>query len=215
MSRMKLVVLSLLAAFALSAVASSTASAHEWLVNGKAIAAGEKVEINGNQIPGNNQLEGVIAKLSIHITCQEVLAPPAGNTIEEKGKFKIKLEYKACTVYALESEAMGNEPKCKVAAFNAEGSGELTAAGIMTVSGAPFATIKIENSETETCLLDGEFKVETTQVCSLPHYAVAAWVAVIECNPAGSEKLKLGTEPAKLYSVVGVSGTKGQKLSSN
>jgi len=212
MSRMKLVMLSLLAAFSLSAVASSTASAHEWIVNGKAVAAAEKVEVNGNQLQGNNQLEGVIAKSSVHITCQEVLAPPAGNILEEKGKLKIKLEYKACTVYTIAAEAVENQPNCKVAGLTAEGAGELTEAGILTVKGAPFATIVISGTG---CLLNGEYKVETTEVCSLPHYAVAVYVATIECNPAGSKELKLGTESSKLYSVIGIAGTKGQKLSSN
>jgi hypothetical protein len=212
---MKLLMLSLLATFALAGVASSTASAHEWFVNGVKIAAAEKVEIDGNQIPGDNQLEGIIATLNVHITCQEVLAPPAGNLLEEKGKVKIKLEYKACTIYTVGGEVVENQPKCKVAGFTAEGAGELTEAGIFTVKGAPFATIKVENSETEACTLKGEFKVETTDLCSLPHFGVAGYVPVIECNPTGSKELKLGAEPAKLYATVGVAGTKGQKFSSN
>ncbi len=207
--------LSALVVFAFAAVASSTASAHEWFVNGKAIAAAEKVEISGNQLPGENQLEGVILGASVHISCQQVVLPAASNLLEEKGKLKTKQEYKACTLSTVNGEGVvENSPKCKIANFNAEGAGELSEAGIIKVKGEPFAIIKIEENG-GACTLKGEYKVETTQECSLPHFAVASLVAVILCNPTGSKLLKLGVEPAKLYADIGVAGTKGQTLSSN
>lgn len=213
---LKVVLLSALAVFAFAAVGATTASAHEFFVNGKAIGAGEKIEVQGNQLPGNNQLEGVIAGASVHISCQQVLLPAAKNVLEEKGKLKTAQEYKACTLTTVNGEGIvENSPKCKVANFNAEGSGELTEAGVFSVKGSPFATIKIENSETETCTLKGEYKVETTQECSVPHYSVSVYILLILCTPLGSKSLKLGTEPAKLYASIGLAGVKGQLLSAN
>ncbi len=215
MSKLRMLLLSLVAMVALGSVTAATASAHEFLVNGAAIGAGEKVEIQGNQLPGNNQLEGVIAGASVRILCLVVLLDPVGNLLEEKGKLKTKQEYKSCSVSSVSGGAAENQPKCKVANFTAEGSGELTEAGVISVKGSPFTTIKIENNGTETCLLKGEFKVETTQECSLPNYPVTSYIIIILCSPTGSKLLKLGTEPAKLNAIFGVSGTKGQTLSSN
>jgi hypothetical protein len=220
MSRMKIVVLGLLAVFAVSAVASSSAFAHEWLVNQKAIAKGEKVEIQGNQIPGINQLEDTIAKLSVHISCQLVIVPAAGNILTEGGRLeKFKTEYKACTVTTVSGGVVESQPKCKVKEFAVEGTGELSEAGIVSLKEKEkvgLATIHIEEvTGAGACTLAGEFKVEGSQICTLPHYAVDVDVAVLECNPAGSKELKLGSEPAKLYSSVGLSATKGQTLGSN
>lgn len=218
MSKMKVVMLSLLATFALGAVGSATASAnatHRWLVNGAEITGTETVALVGNQIPGNNQLEGVVASTSVHITCQEVLTASGANYLEKEGKLKMKLEYKACTVYSVAGGVVENQPKCRVLNMTAEGSGELIEAGQFKLEGKPFVVVKIENAESVTCLIKGEYKVEPSLTCTLPHYAVQLYVATIECNPEGSKELKLGTEIAKLYSVFGIAGTKGQLLSSN
>jgi hypothetical protein len=215
MSRVKLVMMSLLAVCVLSAVASSTAlAAHEFLVNGKAVAKGEKVEVQGNVVAA--QLEGVVAKLSIHVTCQEGIAPAAGNVLEEAGQLKIKVELKACTVTTISSGVAENQPKCKLKEFSAEGSGELTEAGIISVKGSPFAVIHIEEvSGAGTCSLVGEFKIEGKQLCAIPDYALTGTLGPVVCDPTGSKELKLGGEPIKLYTSIGLSGTKGQTLSSN
>jgi hypothetical protein len=210
--------LSLLATFALGAVVSATASAnasHEWFINGAKITGTETVSIAGNQIPGNNQLEGVVASTSVHIVCQEVLTASGANYLEKEGKLKMKLEYKACTVYSIAGGVIENQPKCRVLNMTAEGSGELIEAGQFKLEGKPFVIVRIENAEGVTCLIKGEYKVEPSLTCSLPHYAVQGYVAVIECNPEGSKELKLGTEIAKLFTSFGVAGTKGQLLSSN
>jgi hypothetical protein len=218
MSRTKLVMVSLLVTFALSAVSSPTVSAHEFIVNGKGVAAGEKVEFGGNwQQQQQQQIEIVVAKLSAHMHCQMVIIPiGTTNVLEEKGKMKVKIEFKACTVYTLSGEIIENQPKCKIKEFTAEGSGELTEAGMITVKGAPFATIHIEEvTGAGACTLAGEFKIEGTQLCPISHYAVGVIVIIITCNPAGSKELKLGGEPAKLYLPLVASGSKGQRISSN
>jgi hypothetical protein len=214
MSKAKLAILSMLAAFALSATASATAMAHEFFVNEKAIGKGEKVEVQGNQIPGVNQLEGTVAKLQVHITCQENPLP-AGSTdvLEEAGKLKIKSEYKGCTVSTVSGGVVENQPKCKLKEFAAEGSGELIESGTMSVKGSPLGTVHIEEvTGAGACTLTGEFKMEGTQACTVPHSEVVVTVLTVECNPAGSKELKLGAEPTKLTSTASITGTKGQKI---
>jgi hypothetical protein len=118
--------------------------------------------------------KGTVAKLSIHITCQEGLLPAgAENVLEEAGKFKIKLEFKACTVTTVNAGVIENQPKCKVASFTAVGSGELTEAGIISVTNKPFATIEIaEVTGAGACTLTGKFEITGTQLCAIPHYSL-------------------------------------------
>ncbi len=188
------------------------ASAHEFLVNGTAIAPAEKIEVQGNVIAV--QTEGILAGASIHTTCQEGVVPAASNLLEEKGKVKIKIEYKACTISTVNAGVVENLPKCKLASFNIEGSGELTEAGVVSIKGSPFATLKIEENG-GACTLKGEFKEEGTVLCSIPDYSVTGNLALLVCTPTGSTGLKEGTEPAKLYLTTGLYAAKGQTLSSN
>jgi hypothetical protein len=201
---------------ALLTTANEVRPEHRFIVNGKTIGKGEKIEVQANLASAVNQLEGVVAKLSVHISCQLTLAPAAGNALEESGKLKLKVEYKACAATTVSGGVVENQPKCKVKEFAAEGTGELAEAGVIVVKGTPFATVHMEEvTGAGACTLAGEFKVEGSQKCSLAHYPVTVTVGVIECNPSGSKELKLGGEPAKLYSSIAVSGTKGQTLSSS
>jgi hypothetical protein len=216
MSRVKLVMLSLLATFALSAVASSTALAtHEFLVNGKAIAKGEKVEVQGNVIAEGT--ETTIAKLPVHMACVEGAVPPGTtNVLEEAGKFKTKVEYKTCGVVTVSGGIAEDQPKCKVPGFITEGSGELTEAGVVSIKGTPFATVRIEEvAGAGACALTGEYKVEGTQLCAIPDYSLTGYIGPIVCDPTGSKELKLGGEVLKVFSTTGIYATKGQTLSSN
>jgi hypothetical protein len=215
MQRMRFAMLSVLAALALSAVASSTAMAtHEFFVNEKTIGKGEKIEVDGNQMPGGNLLEGTVAKLQINIACQANQLPAgSADVLEEAGKFKIKSEYKGCTVSTVSGGTVENQPKCKLKEFAAEGSGELIESGTMRVKGSPLGTVHIEEvSGAGACALAGEFKMEGTQACTVPNSEVVVTVLTVACNPAGSKELKLGAEPTKLTSTVSIAGTKGQKI---
>jgi hypothetical protein len=215
---MRFAMLSVLTALALSTVASATASAYVFNINGKELAEGEKIEVIGNAIPGENQLEGTVAKSTIATTCQGDLLPSAGNVIEERGKLKVKIEFKACTVVSINKGVVENLPKCRVKGgeFAMTAEGELTGAGELTIkpkSGEPLVTLTIEEvSGGGACTLTGTYKVEGSQVCTLPHFEVQAAVVALACNPAGG-KVKLGGESARLYTTVAIAGAKGQKLS--
>jgi hypothetical protein len=216
MSRTKVVMLGLLAAFALSAVSSSAASAHEWLVNGKPIGTGEEVELNGSLIPNQptQHSQATVAGLPIDIVCHR----PHGffGWLKAAVKFIFKGVLSVCQAPTIASGVISNQPKCKVSDINVEGKGELIEAGQVVLSGAPFATFKIEEvMGAGACALTGEYKIEGTQVCTLPHYSVTATTMVLECNGAGSKELKLGVESTKFYAQALFAGAKGQTLSSN
>ncbi len=201
-----------------SAVACEGGMAHEFLVNGAKIAAGEKVEVRGT---GGFAVEATVASLATHVRCDEGLLPVGtANVLEEAGKFKSKLELKACTSTIVSTGTEEDEPKCKVANFNVENTGELTEAGIATISGAAaekvFAEIVIsEVAGAGACALAGTYKLKGTTACDIPDYLVTIPGIFIGCDPLGSKEIKLGTESAKLDLPLGIEGTKGQTFSSN
>ncbi len=222
MSRMKFVMLSLVAAFALSATAVSTASAHEFLVNGTPLASGATEGLQGEQnLNTIYQFESVVKGTSIHITCQETLIGSEKNFLEggNPGKAKLFPEFKACTGYSVNTKThlVENLPECKTKVTSTQAEGELTGPGELTLrpkSGSSFAEVEFA-TETGACTIAGTFKVEGNELCTLPHFAVEGAVAQLECNPGGSSLKLGGTEPAKFYGGFALASTKGNKFSSN
>jgi hypothetical protein len=219
MSTVKFTALIILATLILGAGESSTAlAAHEFVVEGKAIAKGSKVEVRGS---GGVALEGSIAALSSHIGCGEGLLPVGtSNVLEEAGKFKSKIELKACGTDDISAGVEEDEPKCKVPNFNVESTGELIEGGVASVSGSgtekSFATIKIEEvSGAGACAVAGEFALKGATTCDVPDYLVTSPGFLIACNPLGGKEVKLGKETTKLDLTLGIEGTKGQTFSSN
>ncbi len=219
MYKMRLAALTIFSVLALGVGESATAlAAHEFVVGGKAVGKGEKVEVQGG---GGIFLEATAAKTATHLRCAEGLLP-AGvtNVLEELGKFKSKLELKACTATAVTAGAEEDEPKCKVPNFNLESAGELTEAGVASISGVGekvlLATVKIEEvAGAGACSLAGTYELKGTSLCDIPDYLVTGPGIVMGCNPLGSKEVKFGLEPAKLDLSLALSGTKGQTFSSN
>lgn len=198
---------------------SGSAIAHEFLVNGAAIAKTEKVEVKGN---GAVALEAEIAKTAAHIGCSEGLLPSGvSDVLEEAGKFRSKIELKACGVDIVSGGGEEDLPKCKVANFNVENTGELTEAGIATVLGAGaerlFGQILIsEVTGAGACTLTGTYKLTGTTACDIPDYQVTNPGITVACSPLGAKEVKLsGAESVKLDLALGIEGLKGQSFSSN
>jgi hypothetical protein len=218
MSRTKLVIALMSTALILGPGASTALAAHEFLVNGKGVAKEEKVEVDGT---GAIFLEATVAKTATHLACGEGVIPTgASNVLEELGKFKTKLELKACTSTSVAAGVEEDAPKCKVPNFNLEATGELTEAGIATVSGTGaekiLATVKIEEvAGAGACALAGTFKLKGSTGCDIPDYLVTHPGFGVGCTPPGGKEVKFGEEPAKLDLALGVVGTKGQSFSSN
>jgi hypothetical protein len=221
MSRMKLVVLSLVAAFALSAVASSTALAtHEFKVEGKTIASGSNVEVQG-QIIELGQLEGTLGKsVNIHITCNDALGPAsAKNVLESGGKAKLFAEFKGCSVYEVNKGGPVNLEACKVKEITAEANGETTAeAGTIKFEGSgtgkSFGKVVIGKvaGSSESCSVEGEVEVTGSQLCDIPSYAFEGDIGELICTGTGSKELQLNKASAKIYARLAVAPTNGQKL---
>ncbi len=219
MSRVKFIMLSMLAAFALSAVASATASAHEFFINGSALSKTE--EVQGNSIPyaTENKFESIIAKLNVNINCAVAVAPGgAANVLETAGKIKSKIEFKDCSIYKTAKGATEEQIACSLKEpVVAEAEGSLNGAGELELK--PTAANKTLFSEFEIvgtgCAIAGKQKVEgEPQRCAIPNYGVEAEIGFVSCGPGGSA-LKLGTEGAKLYFTIALVSKVDNKFYSN
>jgi hypothetical protein len=127
MSKMKVVLLSLLALLTASTatVATARASTHNFKIEGTELVGTEGVELYGKQ----NTLETTLGSAKVLIECQEAVGPTKGNVLEEKGKSKFELQLKNCS--ALEANGTGRPAfltGCTVATITLKGTGELTGA---------------------------------------------------------------------------------------
>jgi hypothetical protein len=216
MSRVKLIVLGLMAAFALSAVASSTALAtHEFKVEGKTIVSGEKVEVTGQAAQG--QLESEVATTAVHLTCNQPGFAPVGatNVLQASGVAKAKIEFSGCTLNIVSGGKPEDVPGCKVneGKTTVEAEGELGSGvpGQITFT-VKAGELKIEKVGSLSCSLEGELKYKGSQVCDIPSWGFESTMGLLVCTGTGSISLKLGEKPAKLYLVGGVTTTSGKKL---
>jgi hypothetical protein len=245
MSRMKLIVLGLMAAFALSAVASSTAlaAANEFKVEGKTIEKGSKVEVTGQGLI-LGQLEGTVTSSNIHIGCNNAYGPAGTeNSLEAEGKSNLKAEFTGCTLYVVPATGTNkglpeNVPGCKIQTGGklglivTEAKGELNPVpeiGLITYMGSQGATEKLSTFEiTEAaggspkCPLGSlSIEVKGKQTCAIPSYGFESTIGGLICDGSGSNKLEMGKaggssfSNAKIYEALGVSATKGQKLGVN
>jgi hypothetical protein len=221
MSRVKFVMLGLLAALALSAFASAApASAHEFFVNTKAVAEKEKVEMVGNTIGHRQPQFELIQKGTIlHIQCQRVTLSKF--TLGFAGSIVLSLLLSGCTSTTVVNQLAVLHPTCKIGnggEIKVEAEGKITTAGEVALT--PKGSIVIEEAieKAGACATAGTYTLAGESKCTLPHYSVEAAVAAIECNPAGSTlKTEIGAEKtsAKFYGSFAFAGAAGQKVASN
>ena len=229
MQRMKLIMLGLLAVFAVSAVASESASAHRYFrekcveraegQGTKFLTEKECIEQPAKPIPGKwehetigianiegtsgvSKLESVIAKETVTIEC---LKDVFTGTLEPGGKSKGEVKFTECKVFnKLHEELVA----CKVKEpIEFQFTDQLVG-----IAGRPedefkptkaeetFVEITIENVTGKNCLEKvTNLKVKGTQTCELPNAGALLVTHEIVCTPSGG-KLKLGTEEAKFTS---------------
>jgi hypothetical protein len=204
MSKMKFILLSLLAAFAVSAVGSATASAtHNFKIEGTEIGKAAKEEVTVTSKTA--ELESVVGALKIKITCQEDYGTPATNAIEGEGKSKFEINFRnGCILWEI------SKAGSKVLLSACKVKEPIIAKGedlLVGPAGFPqeefkekgkeaFAIIEITGG---TCAIANTLEVKGTAKCSLPEAAVDQVVHEISCQAEG-EELKLGAEPAFFYS---------------
>lgn len=205
MTRLRLILLSMLAVFAVSAVASASASAaskceakeeggdNTWCIEGK--------ELAGEQALTTSQKTSFVltaAAAGITLTCTKETG--SGTLVQvnstEPAASDVELTFSGCTLTSL--------PNCKVKEpIKVNGGGDLLDAvtkGRSEVTFTPsegetFAEITIENNGAKTCLQKGTFPVTGSQTCALPKGEEEITKHEVECKTTGS-KLKLGKNEA-------------------
>ncbi len=214
MSRVKIVLLSLLAVFAVSAAASATASAsatHVYKIEGTELASGSEA-IEGDSLTGG--LETKIAKLNTVLICQEDIVK---GEIKPKGESTAIVEFKNC--YLVEKNKEGKKTfltACSVKEpVEAKANDELTEHSIDVFKGSgekeKFAEVEIKG---EGCALNGKYEVLGSQTCAIPESEFEKAVHSLICTPAGS-KLTFGKEAAQLFGEEQVKLKSGKNFSGN
>jgi hypothetical protein len=201
MTRVRVVLLSLLAVFAVSAVASSTASAaHVYLIEQTELLSSEAIEDQGQ----NMKLETKILNVPIFIQCQEELST---GTIKPKGESTFRIEMKNCYLVENNNGKKVFLPGCPIAEpIIAEGLDLLIEHSVDEFKGelnkekGLFASVELTS---EKCALKGKYKITGAQICAIPEAEFEKVLHHLICTPAGS-KLVLGggekTEPAQYFS---------------
>jgi hypothetical protein len=193
-NQLKLLLVSMLAVFAVGAVASSSASAHEFLIEGAPVAATTKV----TDTSGVSKLEGVAL---VTIECNK---DTSTGTIEPEGDSTANVKFTECKVVGAAT--------CKVTEpveFNV--IDELTifkqAAGELFEPASGFTFVEITVTG---CSLEGKYKAKGKQQCELPEGEVEKVEHNVVCKPEGSE-LKLNTAVANFTSTETVKLESGKK----
>ncbi len=189
MSKIKLVLLSALAVFAVAGVASATASAHEFKIEKKGIVADESISGSSK----TSVLESKISGKAFKLKCT---SDTFTGTIKAGGKDTGTVTFKGCTVDEPAEGCLveGGEIKAKV---NSEliGAAKPVKELFTPEVGETFATFTLT-----TCALKGKYEVKGSQECDLPEGETEKVEHSIDCKKAGS-KLKLGKEAASYESL--------------
>jgi hypothetical protein len=200
MSRMKVILLSLLAVFAVSAAASATASAaHVYLIEQTELLSSEAIEDQGQ----NGKLEARIPNgPPVLIQCQEELS---SGTIKPKGESTFKNEYKNCYIIENSNGKKVFLVNCEIKEpIIAEGTDLLIEHSVDEFKGTGaeklFTTIELTGTK---CIIAGKYTVTGAQLCAIPEAEFEKVLHHLICTPAGS-KLVFGkgekTEPGQLFS---------------
>ncbi len=166
MTRIKLIMLSMVAVLGVSAVASTSAFALEtrWTVEGTTVTTETPVE----GVVGTAQLNSIILGQKIIIECTENTLSNAA--IEKEGKSKGEIKFKKCTVVTVAGGVRGALPKCvvkepiefKFLDLLVAGPGGVLEDEFKPSTGEEFVTIHIENKGEEICTLRGVYEATGT-----------------------------------------------------
>ena len=192
--KLRAIVLAAFAALALSATAAASASAHEYLVEGKAI---KSAALKSTSETGTvNRLHGVPQGVSSTILCTQ--RAYTGLTLGAAGVSGGTLSFSTCTVEKPAGCKVAEPIKTEVAGSLEEIGGALVSKFAPKVAGTPFTEITFEN-EASCSLKAKKFKVEGNQKCELPSATSEKAAHGITCAFTGSE-LSLGGKKAEFES---------------
>lgn len=237
MSKVKLILLGMLAVLAVSAVASATAEAKETIgfwdcqphenghwENSQCTKAGppddyETEEIRETKAEGTSQtseLAGKLLGISVLIRCEKDTFTA---TLKAGGASEGEVKFTGCRVLTENESVLKERPECIVKEpIEFKFTDRLIETGKQAFSdefkgilesGKTFVEITIENKGTEKCPVADTAKVTGTQTCPIPKAEEPLVTHEIVCTPTGSN-LELGGKPAKFTSTEKVKLDSGQ-----
>ncbi len=201
MTRIKLILLSMVAVLGISAMASASASALEtrYMVGANEVKGTEKIEAEGTVGPA--QLTSVILGEKIVIECTNNKL--TGATLEAEGKSKGEILFNKCAVSVITGGKREAQPKCVIKEITfkftdllIDGPGGVIEDEFKPSTGENFVTIVIENvSEKEVCTLKGSYETTGSYDAAAPEGELSATEHELLFTSTGS-KVKLHKEPA-------------------
>ena len=204
MTKKRLALLGILAAFALTGVTTATASAHEFLVNGSAL----NVLLHGAFTSTTSRLRFELLNKK-----SEIISTLDTGTfsIGPNGTSTYEISFTGNTIDEIGSGGeLIAEPNCVIKLITFHGTDELLeheSKLLDTFAGSEqpvFTHIKIENLSAEkTCAFKGTFSIEGTLNAILNHPETPEKLRDLEFNPAvaGSQSLTLAGKPATFESI--------------
>jgi hypothetical protein len=204
-SMFRSVLVTLVAVFALGAVAAASASAHEFIVEGKAVAGGEKVAAEGEG--GTTTIEWTEGTTKIKVECA---SSKVFDTLEGGGASEGEVALSSCS--------LAGSTLCKVPNLLYSTRDQLSgSAGSLVDDFKPagersqFFVLEFTGS---LCSIKGGYTIEGAYACGLPEVGKEAAEHEIACKPEGSE-LTFAGKPVRLTSVVKVGLKSGKKWSAS
>jgi hypothetical protein len=193
-------IVGLVALFAVSAIAASAETTHEFYVNGKALT-GTETALASLKTTGTSEMFGTAAGINIVIVCT---TGTGEITFEKEGHNKGKMEYTSCIV---KEESTGKEmSKCKVVTpIVARVKGHLEEPvstmfdNLEGESSATIAALTIEGGECTVRVTNAA--ITGKQRCEVPEATTEKETHAIVCKTSGSS-LEFDGSPAKVSSPI-------------
>jgi hypothetical protein len=204
MTRIKLILLSMVAVLGISAVASvASAAAAEPLTRYSVEGIGEiKEALEVTATVGTAQLSGFLLKAKIMIECTK--NKEVGGLIEPEGKSKGEIVYEGCTLYSIHSIKESLSANCRVTEpikfkfldLLIVGKGGLIEDEFKPATGENFVEITVGNAPEKTCLEKGTFPAKGTYTASLGAEGEVLKTLHELVFTSGGSKLTFNGEPA-------------------
>jgi hypothetical protein len=209
MSRLKLTLLTVVAAMALSAIASSSALAetkpcketgsNRWVFcfdSGLEIGTPPQLALGVSHL---SLLTGTVGIVEVKIHCPK---DDIHLFLELLGKTKGLILFLQCTVVKPATGCLLHPSDIHVKFTDLLVGHPLTPEDEFTGEGTneTFATLNIEHESGKTCAVEGNFSVTGKQKCGLPEFGTPLVVHDIDCKKSGSN-LKLGENAASFSSL--------------
>jgi hypothetical protein len=218
MPRIRLIMLAALAVFAVSAVASASASATTlgWDVNGAELLGNEPISEVPIVAPNDFTLRGA----GIEISCSEVVVK--GGLIEPNSNSAKALLFKD----TVNDEGVTKEPCDVTNAENCEvvepietheisstpESGPPVRVKFKPKVAGPFITLTLKSKAGHTCLQAKKYEVTGTVTCNVHNGETEEVTKTLECTATSGSEIKVAGEAGEFIGEAGVKLTSGAKF---